>query len=175
MSTHSAKVPHLAPSTIRPVRPNDRQPLRELVVAAEVFSPEELTSAAEIIDSAIAGKDGEEGYQLLVAEVSDAGALPQIAGYICYGHTPFTRSSFDLYCLATHPGHRRRGVARDLCVKMEELLRSRGGTHIRVETSGTAGYGAARVFYERGGYEQVARIPDFYKPGDDLYTFCKRL
>jgi ribosomal protein S18 acetylase RimI-like enzyme len=172
MLTASAKVPAPAPLTIRSAQPSDRRPLHELVAAAGVFSPEEVACARELIDSALDNKAEEDGYKLLIAEAPED---HQIIGYVCYGRIPFTRSSFDLYWLATHPEQRRRGIARALCTRMEELIRSQGGTHVRVETSGTSGYGAAREFYERAGYPQVARIPDFYKPGDDLFTFCKRL
>jgi ribosomal protein S18 acetylase RimI-like enzyme len=168
MSTPSAK----APPSIRPAQPSDRQRLHKLVKSTEVFSAEEITCASELIDLGLDKKDDPEGYKLLVAELPEDLTL---AGYVCYGHTPFTRSGWDLYWLATHPELRRRGVGRTLCTTMEEIIGKLGGTHIRVETSGTKGYGAARDFYERAGYALMARIPDFYKPGDDLFTFLKRL
>ncbi len=157
---------------IRPAHPSDRRPLHKLVQSTEVFSVEEITCAVELIDLGIDKEEDPEGYKLLVAELPEDKTL---AGYVCYGRVPFTRSTWDLYWLATHPELRRRGVGRALCTKMEEIIGKLGGTHIRVETSGTSGYGAARDFYERAGYAQVARIPDFYKPGDDLFTFLKRL
>jgi ribosomal protein S18 acetylase RimI-like enzyme len=30
-------------------------------------------------------------------------------------------------------------------------------------------------FYRRAGYPEVARIPNFYKPGDDKVIFVKEL
>jgi hypothetical protein len=43
------------------------------------------------------------------------------------------------------------------------------------ETSGTAEYESTREFYVRTGYKAEAIIKDFYKPGDDLYIFVKRI
>jgi ribosomal protein S18 acetylase RimI-like enzyme len=160
---------------IRSARPSDRRPLHELVAAAGVFSVEEITVARELIDSGLAALEAglkDCDYYLLLAESPDAS---EVIGYICYGRVPFTAGAWDLYWLATHPSHRRRGAGRALCAALEQTVRSRGATHIRVETSSTDGYSAARAFYERLGYPLMARIGDFYKPGDDLFSFCKRL
>jgi ribosomal protein S18 acetylase RimI-like enzyme len=58
---------------------------------------------------------------------------------------------------------------------MEAVLRGRGGGNVRVETSETEGYGAARALYQRLGYPEVARLTDFYSPGDALLTYYKTL
>jgi ribosomal protein S18 acetylase RimI-like enzyme len=107
--------------------------------------------------------------------LAEHAASAEVVGYVCYARTPFTHAACDLYWLATHPGHRRGGIARQLVLTMEAELSQLGVQHIRVETSGTGGYSAARSFYDRCGYQNIARIPDFYKPGDDLYTYYKRL
>lgn len=162
--------------TTRAARPSDREPLHELIASTGVFSKEEIVVARELIDSGLGLSGRDDGYKLLVAELAaDAPEAERIIGYVCYGQTPFTRSGWDLYWLATRPDQQRRGTGRILCAAMEAEIRSAGGTHIRVETSGTEGYHAARMFYERVGYQQMARLPDFYKPGDDLYTFLRRL
>lgn len=113
-----------------------------------------------------------DNYQIVLAQKVGS---DQAAGYACYARTPFTRAASDLYWLATHPQHRRFGIARQLIATMEAALVRAGIEHVRVETSGTGGYSAARSFYDRCGYQNIARIPDFYKPGDDLYTYYKRL
>jgi len=58
---------------------------------------------------------------------------------------------------------------------MEAELRERGARLVRIETSQLESYGAARSFYERMGYGEVGRIPDFYRAGDALITFAKRI
>ena len=44
-----------------------------------------------------------------------------------------------------------------------------------METSGRPSYEGARVFYEREGYRETARVPDFYGSGDDKVIYVKRL
>ena len=105
--------------------------------------------------------------------VADLG--PLLAGYVCYGPTPMTEGTWDLYWIATHPDARGRGVARALVDRMEGELRAVGARLVRVETSQQEAYGAAHAFYAAIGYPITARIVDFYKPGDDLLILTKRL
>ncbi len=122
----------------------------------------------ELVDGALADPAGD--YRVLVAERDGV-----LAGYVCYGPTPMTDGTWDLYWIATHPQARGRGVARTLVTRMEDELRGAGARLVRVETSRLDGYGAARAFYERLSYPVVAELHDFYKPGDDLLVMLKRL
>ncbi len=107
---------------------------------------------------------------MLVAEVAD-----RVAGYVCFGPTPMTEGTWDLYWIATHPSLRGHGVATALVEAMERQLREAGARLVRVETSHQDDYGAAHRFYVRHQYPEVARLVDFYKPGDDLVIMMKRL
>jgi ribosomal protein S18 acetylase RimI-like enzyme len=139
-----------------------------LLRADGLFTAEERSVALELIDGALAEPGGE--YRVTVAELAG-----RPVGYVCYGPTPMTEGTWDLYWIATHPEARGQGVARMLIERMEAELRAIGARLIRVETSLLDGYGAARAFYERLRYPVVAHIVDFYKPGDDLLVMCKRL
>jgi ribosomal protein S18 acetylase RimI-like enzyme len=86
-----------------------------------------------------------------------------------------TLGTYDLYWIATHRDARGRGVATRLVAAMEEELRRQGARIVRIETSQMEAYGAARAFYARIGYDEVGRIRDFYRPGDDLVTLAKKL
>ena len=112
----------------------------------------------------------EDTYRFWVdAEGSD------VRGYICYGPTPMTRGTFDLYWIAVHPAYKGKGVGRILVDAMENELRAEGGRLVRVETAGMDEYESTRVFYDRLGYEVVARIKDFYWPGNDLVIYGRYL
>lgn len=166
------------PISIRPSEPRDREPLTDLVSSVGVFSPEDTSCALELVDSALKDEARSGDYRILIAECTGECAgecAGELAGYICYGPTPMTQGTWDLYWLATHPRWQRRGVAAALCQAMEDELRRAGGCLVRVETSSTEGYGAAQRFYESHGYPQACRIPGFYKPGDDLIIMFKRL
>ena len=165
--TAAAKAPARTPQ-IRPLSARDRAPLQQLLTKDGLFTREEVSVALELIDGALAEPGGE--YRALVAELDG-----RLAGYICYGPTPMTEGTWDLYWIVTHPDARKSGVARTLVARMEAELRAIGARRVRVETSRLDGYGAARAFYERIDYPVAAVIPDFYKPGDDLLVMLKRL
>jgi ribosomal protein S18 acetylase RimI-like enzyme len=95
--------------------------------------------------------------------------------YGCFGLTPMTDATYDLYWLVTSAEHRGRGLGTALLGGIERELAARGARTIRIETSSLEGQGGARRFYLRAGYEEVGLIRDFYRSGDDLVTLAKRL
>jgi ribosomal protein S18 acetylase RimI-like enzyme len=154
--------------TVRPARPGDRDALVAAVRSDGTFRPDEVDVAIELIDAGLAGS---RDYQLRVVE-DDAGA---VAGYLCFGSTPMTVATWDLYWVVVDASARGRGLAGVLIAAMEAELRAAGGGHVRVETSVGDGYGAARRLYERLGYPLAANLTDFYGPGDDLLVYYKRI
>lgn len=154
---------------IRPIAPSDRSVLEQALQAS--FRADEVAVALELIDASIAGAS--DYLALVAAELS--GAPGGVGGYICYGPTPMTAATYDLYWIVTHPQARGRGVASALIHAMEADVRGHGARAVRVETSETEAYGAARSLYDRHQYPEVARLPDFYSPGDGLLIYYKRL
>lgn len=98
-----------------------------------------------------------------------------VVGYTCYGPTPMTQGTFDLYWIASAPEARGQGVGKALVGAMEDELRRRAGRLVRVETSALEAYGGTRGFYASLAYVEEARLRDFYRPGDDLVVLTKRL
>jgi len=125
--------------------------------------------AKEVIDSYL--KDSlRSGYHILVAEVNST-----ITGYICYGPTPLTEGTWDIYWEAVARERQDRGIGSALMESAEkEIVRAKGRLAI-IETSSTPAYKKTRHFYLSHGYEVICRIPDFYAPGDDKLILQKRL
>lgn len=153
---------------IRVATAEDRPGLMAILESDHTFKEDERYVATELIDGALTGS---VDYYLLVADAPDH----PVAGYLCYGPTPMTVSTYDLYWIVVHSNLRGRGVAAALILAMEDELRRRGGKSIRVETSETEGYGAARKLYERLSYPIASVLTDFYREGDALITYYKRL
>lgn len=146
---------------------SDREPLAALLGRIETFSEIEVQCALELIDAGIAGSPD---YQVLVASKEG-----EVVGYICYGATPMTEGTYDLYWIASDPKVRGQGVGAALVAAMEGDLRRRGGRLIRVETSAMEAYGPTRGFYSGMRYVEEARCRDFYKQGEDLIILSKRI
>lgn len=153
---------------IRGLDPDSRPALAALLESIDSFDAAEVAVALELADAALEDPR-QPDYRFLLAWEGEA-----LAGYICFGPTPMTEGTVDLYWLATSPAFTRRGVARRLVEAMEAQLRVDGARMVRVETASRDGYGAAAAFYLAAGYEEAARLRDFYSEGDDLITFTRR-
>src|SRR5688572_7889871 len=153
---------------IRRLAPPDRGAIAALIRSDDTFNDEEVAVAMELVDDTIDAPGVD--YDILVCEEDG-----RVVGYVCFGHTPMTEATYDLYWIATHRSARGQGVARKLVAAMEAELSEKGARVVRIETSQLEAYGAARAFYERLAYVEVGRIRDFYRTGDDLVIFSKRL
>jgi ribosomal protein S18 acetylase RimI-like enzyme len=148
-------------------KPTDVSALRRLVASTQVFYPEERKIAHELLEERLR-RGARSGYEFFFAE--RAGRL---VGYCAWGNVPLTRASYDLYWIAVAPDCQGQGVGQRLMVLVEEAVAKRGGGGLYIETSSRGPYARTRRFYRRAGYRQVARLPDFYAPGDHKVVFCK--
>jgi ribosomal protein S18 acetylase RimI-like enzyme len=153
---------------IRALEGKDREQLASLIQRIETFSQEEMTVAVELVDLAL--QPNNPDYKILVADRDG-----KLVGYVCYGPTPMTEGTYDLYWIASDPTVRGQGVGASLIAGMEGDLRRLKARLIRVETSATEAYGPTRGFYASMKYMEEARIRDFYKVGDDLIMLTKRI
>jgi ribosomal protein S18 acetylase RimI-like enzyme len=92
---------------------------------------------------------------------------------VCWGPTPCTEGSFDIYWVGIAPACQGQGLGRRLMDFAEEQIRAAGGRLFIVETSGREIYLPTRAFYERIGYTIAAVVKDFYAPGDDKIIYTK--
>lgn len=143
-----------------------RPRIAEILRASRVFSAAEVTVALEVFDEAIAPSD-----YLLVGAFSPEGIL---VGYACWGPTPATDRTWDLYWIAVDPVLHGAGIGTILLGEVERRLVGQHARMLVVETSSRSDYTATRAFYGRRGYAVAASVRDFYAPGDDRIIFVKR-
>jgi len=105
------------------------------------------------------------------SEIRNPKSLP--VGWVCWGPTPCTLGTFDIYWLGVAAAWQGRGIGRALTAFAEQAITERGGRLFVVETSSRETYAPTRRFYEALGYREAGRIPDFYGPGDDRVIFIK--
>lgn len=153
---------------MRPLRPEDRESIARLLEATAVFRPDEVAVAMEVVESGL--QEGQTDYSFAVAESEG-----QVAGYACWGRTPCTQGTYDLYWIATHPSQQGRGVGRALMEAAESDMRAGGGRLCIIETSSLPQYEPTRRFYLSLGYEESAVLKDFYLPGDHKVIFTRRV
>jgi ribosomal protein S18 acetylase RimI-like enzyme len=170
--------------------PRHRGRLAEILAATGVFSRDEVAVGLELFDEAFGGGSGEVGggSSLVDAPTSHLSAPPcsyeflglfadddTLLGYACYGPTPGTDRTFDLYWIAMHPAVQGTGEGSRLLSEIERRLCGRGGRLLIVETSSRTPYAPTRRFYDSRGYGEAARVADFYAPADDRVIYTKRL
>jgi GNAT superfamily N-acetyltransferase len=156
----------VAVAALRSVRASDRAAVERLTRGSGLFREDEIPVAVEVFDAAAAG---DPSYTALAAEVDG-----RVAGWICWGPTPCTLGTWDLYWMAVDPSLQGTGVGTALIREMEHRLAGLARM-IVVETAGRADYAGTRAFYAARGYRAVATIPDFYAPGDDQIAYVKYL
>ncbi|HXE57799.1 MAG TPA: GNAT family N-acetyltransferase [Gemmatimonadales bacterium] len=151
---------------LRPLAPADRGRIEAILRAVGNFKDYEIGVALEVFDAAVAPNPD---YLTLGAELDG-----RLVGWICWGPTPCTEGTYDLYWMAVDPAAQRAGIGTALLEAMERSLEGRARL-IVVETGGRDAYRPTRAFYQRRGYRVAAVIPDFYAPGDDQVIYVKRL
>jgi len=145
-----------------------RARVQEILEATKSFRREEIDVALELFDESISGSTDYE----MIGEFTQEGEL---FGYACFGETPGTDGTYDLYWIAVHPEYQGTGGGSRLLDEVERRLNDRAARLLMVETSARDDYESTRRFYERRGYIEHARLADFYALGDDRVIYGKRL
>jgi ribosomal protein S18 acetylase RimI-like enzyme len=153
--------------SLRPMTAADKPALMALLRDTPEFDEAEIPIAEDVIDSYLAcpGRD----FCISVAMVSR-----RLIGYVCWGQTPLTLSTWDIYWMAVTVDCRGIGTGTVLLKDAEEHIQKAGGTLVLIETSSKPNYLNTRRFYLKKGYNKVSRIRDFYAPGDHRLIFEKR-
>jgi len=127
-----------------------RRRLAEILAATGVFSSDEVAIALELFDETFggAGMGTEGGADSTPALPSTLSPLPSgyeflglfdhsdvLIGYACYGPTPGTDGTYDLYWIAMDPSVQGSGEGSRLLAAVEGRLGSRGARLLVAETS----------------------------------------
>jgi ribosomal protein S18 acetylase RimI-like enzyme len=154
---------------IRPMTAGDKPAIIKMLSQMPEFKPSEVAVAEEVLDEHLRNPV-KSGYHVFVAEIDSL-----VSGYVCYGPTPLTESTWDIYWLAVATDKQSQGIGKSLLGYAEEKIRQADGKIVVIETSSKANYETSRRFYQAQGYEMAGSIADFYAPGDDKLILLKRL
>jgi ribosomal protein S18 acetylase RimI-like enzyme len=155
---------------IRLLTRKDKAGLLSLLIKTKAFTSKEIDVAMELIDIVLKDKN-QKDYKIRCA-VNDQDKL---LGYICYGPSPMTEGTVDLYWIAVDPEFQGQGVGSLLIDFVEKEVRGLQGRMLLAETASISEYERTLRFYVQRGFKEVARVPDYYYPGNDRITFCKRI
>ena len=152
---------------IRPVTLHDAERLIELTESTTFFQPHEIDALHGVLEAHFEGDTGHACY------ASATGG--KIDGYVYLGEADMADRTWYIWWIAVDPSAQGRGVGKDLLKFAEDEARRRGGRVMFIETSGLPSYEPTRRFYLKNGYDKEAVLRDYYRDGDDLVIFRKRL
>ncbi len=155
---------------IRQMQARDKGPVLGLIRATGFFTEAEVDVAEELIDAYLEDP-GQKDYDIVVVEDEAAPGVP--VGYLTWGPTPLAEDAYDLYWMAVAPSQQGKGRGKELVRWLEAEVGKRNGRLIIIETSSQPKYHGTRQFYIDLGYKEVARVPDYYRAGDDRVIYTK--
>lgn len=156
-------------SVFRLATPADAATVTALAVAADLFPPEHTDVPDAMMTDYFGGNEARGDLCLLDEEAGEA------LGVAYVRPKPATLGTWELLMIAVRPDRQGQGRGAALLRFVEERLRDDGHRLLLVETSGTAEYARTRAFYVQCGYDQEARVRDYYEPGADMVLFRKAL
>ena len=148
----------------------DGPQILDITARIDIFTQQEVDAVEEVWSEYLANGSSPDGYHLLVYREGE-----KVLGFTCYGIRYLAEGVYDLFWIAVDPDAHRKGVGSALITATEKAVRAMGGRILIAETSGVAAYESTRKFYVGMGYDNEASIKDFYKPGDDLKIYTKRV
>jgi ribosomal protein S18 acetylase RimI-like enzyme len=171
------------------LRVRDRNRVAQILDATAVFRPDEISVALELFDEGVVTAAGEMSSANVAPATSSGSSAPadadyvflgaftpedELVAYACYGPTPATDRTWDLYWIAVHPTAQGTGGGTHLLSEVERRLKEHDARMLVVETSSRPEYDATRGFYRARGYAEAARLKAFYAPDDDRVILTKR-
>ncbi len=154
---------------LRNLKPKDCPFLERLLSRTSVFDKDDEALAMELIFQALR-QPGQKDYLFFIAANEDDFPV----GYACFGPTPLTEGTFDLYWIAVDPGCTGQGIGSRLLAAVEREIQRVNGRMLVIETSSRQSYQLTRQFYLRNQYRLAETIPDFFHEGEDRVTYVKK-
>lgn len=149
---------------------NDIPYLVEILRSTGFFYDYEIDIVIELVEDRVPKGKEKSDYIFDIAEINH---IP--IAFTCYGKTPGTLFSFDLYWIAVHQNYRGQGVGKKLMNRAFNDIKFFGGKNIWIETSSRELYTPTRNFYLRYGCQLVAELPNFYNDNDHKVVFLKKI
>lgn len=152
------------------LRKSDLPIIENILVSTGFFYDSEVEIALELAQENWEKGAVKSGYIFIIAEKDD-----KPVAFACYGKTPCTESSYDLYWIAVHQGLKGSGIGKILMNMLADDIAHLGGKNIWIETSGRPLYEPTRQFYLKYGCNFVAQMPDFYGVNDDKVVYLLKV
>jgi GNAT superfamily N-acetyltransferase len=153
---------------IKLTTPDDTTALIALAAASGLFDPNQTDDLAQMLDKHF--RDRNETQDIWLTDYDN-----EPVGIAYIAPERMTEGTWNLYLIAIHPDRQKQGRGKALLSYVEQMLMEREERILLVETAGTDDFDYVREFYRKNGYEEEARIREFYTAGIDKIVFRKAL
>ena len=153
---------------IRSTAPDDTIALIALAEATGLFEANQLDEVSEMLADYFATNSDSDRFW-----ITDDDGGPVGVAYCEL--EPMTDRTWNLQLIAILPDRQGQGRGATLLRYIEQTLMARGGRVLLVETSALPEFDRVRAFYRKCGFDEEARIRDFYKAGDDKIVYRKAI
>lgn len=160
---------------IRNAQTKDLPGLRKVAECTQMFLGDELESFMSSMATHLSAVErGEDTpFTLTVAVEGEEEASP-IVGAAYFTPEVMAQGVMNLLFIGVLPDGRRKGVGQALLEHFEEAVRSSGARLAIIETASESMFAPAWSLYKKVGYDEEARVRDFYDDGLDKLVFRKR-
>ena len=151
---------------IRPITPADSAAVVALAISSGLFP----SDASGFLDKMMAdyfASNHADGHMCLLDEDAEA------VGVAYYQPVLATDRTWSLTMIAVRTGRQGQGRGAALLRHVEDELRRSGQRMLLVETSGTPEFVPTRAFYAKCGYDEEARVRDYFAAGEEMVLFRK--
>lgn len=153
---------------IRSAKPDDKKAIMAIADAIGLFEAQELEELSNMLAEYFDSSLDSDRFWITYDDGEPVGVA-------YYAPEPYAYGTWNLYFIAVHPKRQGEGLGGKLLHYVEQTLTAQSERILLVETSGLPNFELTRAFYRKHGYEEEARIREFYKAGDDKIIFRKAL
>jgi ribosomal protein S18 acetylase RimI-like enzyme len=141
----------------------------------QMFLGEELENFMSSMATHLSAAERSEDtpFILIVATESEEEASP-IVGAAYFAPEVMAQGVMNLLFIGVLPDGRKKGVGQALLDHFEEVVRASGARLAIIETASDDMFAPAWSLYKKAGYDEEARVRDFYDDGLDKLVFRKR-
>lgn len=153
---------------IRDAQQDDETAILGVAQATGLFQAEELEQFNGMLSAYFSG-DPESEHRWIVADQDN------IVGAAYYAPEMMSDGVWNLYFIGLNPDHQGKGLGSKILAHVESDVGRQRARLLLIETSGVDSFDRTRAFYRNNGYNEEARIRDYYGSGNDKVIFRKAL
>ncbi|MEL7485840.1 MAG: GNAT family N-acetyltransferase [Pseudomonadota bacterium] len=159
---------------IRPAEKQDLAAIRSIAERTDMFLGDELAAfTAELAAHLNADDDAARSDAGLIVAVNGESDASPVIGAAYFAPETMAQGVMNLLFIGVAPEARRVGAGRSMLGHFEGVARAGGARLAIIETAGDAMFAPAWALYRNAGYEEAARIRDYYDDDLDKLIFRK--